>query len=93
MIELARKLIPENVGFAATDMRIGVEVQLLICTFEMTGVIAPKIPMPCAASLMSELFTGMATPVMFTTPFDDPVEPNLRRQRESEPVDPATKLM
>jgi hypothetical protein len=46
VIALARKLMLVNAGFADTEIRIGVEVQLLIATLVTAGFETPRIARP-----------------------------------------------
>src|SRR6266516_3396299 len=77
---LARKVMPEKVGFADTDIRIGVEVQLLIATFVIAGVPSPRIASPCAASLSRQFETGIETFCDVTSPKVELLVPNLSRE-------------
>ncbi len=80
-----------NVGFADTDMRIGVEEPFWIATFEMTGFETPKMARPWLPSLKIEFVTGIETFVISTIPWVAELVPKRSRQRETEPVEPALK--
>src|SRR5690349_7224303 len=80
VMAFARKLTPENDGFAETDRRIGVDVQLLIATLVMDGVPVPRIARPWEASVSRLFETGMVTFCDVTSPTVEVLEPNLSRQ-------------
>src|SRR6266850_3602537 len=65
---LARKLMLENVGFADTDIRIGVEEQLRMSRLEHAGFDTPNSARPWPASLSRQLETGMFRFLISTRP-------------------------
>jgi len=88
VIAFARKLTLVNVGFAATDIRIGVEEQLLIATSLITGFEVPYSVRPWPASESTAFETPIELFVICTRPSVPEFVPNLSRQYWIEPVAP-----
>src|SRR5512144_3146896 len=84
---------PVNAGLARTDISTGADVQLSISTLVTAGLDVQNSARPCAASLSRQFETGILPDVISTMPAVAVLLPNLRRQRESEPVDPALKTI
>src|SRR5258705_6315835 len=93
VIAFARNVTPAKVGLAETDMKIGVDEQLLIATLVMVGFEMPRIASPCPASLISEFETAIELLVISTTPCEVLLLPNLSRQREIAPDEPGRYTM
>src|SRR6266487_3396721 len=89
----ARKVMLVSVGFADTDIRIGVEEPLLIATALIVGFEVPNIASPCAASLSVQFETPMLSFVISTMPLATEFVPNLSVQYWSEPVEPWLNTM
>src|SRR5690348_7299462 len=88
VMPLARNDRFVNVGFAVTDISVGVDEQLLICRFASVGAEIPNIATACAASVIRQFDTPMLRPVISTTPWEPELVPNLSRQYWIEPVAP-----
>src|SRR4029077_19089445 len=84
----ARNVMPLNTGFADTDIRIGVDEQLLIATVLIVGLDTPSSASPWPASLIVEVETPIELFVISTTPFVRLFVPHLSVQYCTEPVEP-----
>src|SRR5580765_579748 len=80
--------MPLNTGFADTDIRIGVDEQLLIATVLIAGLDTPSSASPWPTSLSVQFETPIELFVISTTPFVRPFVPNLSVQYCTEPVEP-----
>src|SRR5690242_16168044 len=88
VIAFARNVIPEKVGLADTDIRIGVVPPLLIATLVIAGFEMPRVAGPWPWSLIVQFEMPMLLLNIVRAPSEPLVVANLRRAYWTDPVAP-----